>query len=75
MGCGEEGAEYKPGPRIYLPLLALMPGHPTGKMVLMSTTIVEVDFAKIEADLAVLKWMVGFNLALCAAIVAKLFVN
>ena len=28
---------------------------------------------KIEADLNLLKWMVGFNLALTVAIVVKLF--
>jgi hypothetical protein len=30
-------------------------------------------FNKIEADLNLLKWMVGFNLALSAGILLKLF--
>ena len=29
-------------------------------------------FAKLEADTALVKWMVGFNLALTAAVLAKL---
>jgi hypothetical protein len=29
--------------------------------------------ARIETDLRVLKWMVGFNLALTVAVVVKLF--
>ena len=31
-------------------------------------------FSKLEADVGLLKWMVGFNLALTIAIVGKLFV-
>ena len=34
----------------------------------------ESRFAKIETDLAVLKWMVGVNLAASLSIVIKLFV-
>jgi hypothetical protein len=30
-------------------------------------------FAKIEGDLSLLKWMVGFNLALTVAVLFKLF--
>jgi len=30
---------------------------------------------KVEADLTLLKWMVGFNLAMTVAIVAKLFLG
>jgi hypothetical protein len=30
-------------------------------------------FSRVEADLLVLKWMVGFNLALSASILLKLF--
>lgn len=33
----------------------------------------ENRFAKIEADVALLKWMVGFNIAMTIAIVGKLF--
>jgi len=29
-------------------------------------------FAKLEAEVAVVKWMVGFNVALTAAVLAKL---
>ncbi|WP_375427488.1 hypothetical protein [uncultured Sphingomonas sp.] len=32
----------------------------------------ENRFAKVEGELAVLKWMVGFDLALTAAVLAKL---
>ena len=32
----------------------------------------ENRFAKIEGELLVLKWMIGFNLALCAAILGKM---
>ncbi|MFN3076067.1 MAG: integrase [Alphaproteobacteria bacterium] len=35
----------------------------------------EGRFSKTEADLLVLKWMAGFNLALVVAIVAKLFMH
>jgi hypothetical protein len=34
----------------------------------------EVRFARIEADLGVLKWMVGFNLVFSVGILVKLFV-
>jgi hypothetical protein len=34
----------------------------------------ESRFVKIETDLAVLKWMVGVNLAVSLSIVIKLFV-
>jgi hypothetical protein len=34
----------------------------------------ENRFAKIEADLSLLKWMVGFNLAMTTAVLFKLFV-
>ena len=30
--------------------------------------------AKIDADLALLKWMIGFNLAMTAAVLAKMLV-
>lgn len=33
----------------------------------------ENRLAKVEADLLIIKWMVGFNLAMTAAIVFKLF--
>lgn len=33
----------------------------------------ESRLAKIESDLGLLKWMVGFNLALSTAVVFKLF--
>ena len=33
----------------------------------------ESRFSKIDTDLTLLKWMVGFNLALSAAILLKLF--
>lgn len=33
----------------------------------------EHRFSKIEADLLLLKWMVGFNLALSAGILLRLF--
>jgi hypothetical protein len=32
----------------------------------------EGRFSRIEADLAILKWMAGFNLALTAAVLGKL---
>ena len=32
----------------------------------------ENRFAKVEGELAVIKWMVGFNLALTAGVLAKL---
>lgn len=35
----------------------------------------ENRFGKIEADLNLIKWMVGFNIALSAAVVTKLLVN
>lgn len=35
----------------------------------------EHRFSKLEADVGLLKWMVGFNLAMTAAILAKLFVG
>jgi hypothetical protein len=35
----------------------------------------EPRFARIEADLLVLKWMVGTNVALTIAIVVKLYVS
>jgi len=38
-------------------------------------TVHENRFSKIEADLLVLKWMVGFVLALLAAIALKLFLH
>jgi hypothetical protein len=31
-------------------------------------------FAKLEGELGVVKWMIGFNLALTAAVLAKLLV-
>ena len=31
-------------------------------------------FAKLEADVAIVKWMAGFNLALTAAVLAKLLI-
>ncbi len=34
----------------------------------------ENRFSKLEADVGLLKWMVGFNLALTIAVVGKLFV-
>ncbi len=34
----------------------------------------ENRFAKIEADLSLRKWMVGFNLAMTTAVLFKLFV-
>jgi hypothetical protein len=33
----------------------------------------ENRFGKIETDLTLLKWMVGFNLAMTAGVIAKLF--
>jgi hypothetical protein len=38
-------------------------------------TVHENRFSKIEGELAVLKWMVGFALALLAAIALKLFLH
>jgi hypothetical protein len=35
----------------------------------------KADLAAIKTDVAVLKWMVGFNLAMTVAIVAKLFLG
>lgn len=35
----------------------------------------ENRFAKIEADLSLLKWMTGFNLAMSVAIIGKLFLT
>lgn len=35
----------------------------------------ESSFAKIEADLLLLKWMVGFGLVLDVAILARLFLS
>ena len=32
-------------------------------------------FARIEADLTLLKWMVGFNIALTVTIVARIFLS
>ena len=34
----------------------------------------EGRFARIEADLSILKWMMGFNLALTAAVLGKLLI-
>lgn len=33
----------------------------------------ENRFGKIETDLTLLKWMMGFNLAMTAGVIAKLF--
>lgn len=38
-------------------------------------TVHESRFSKIEADLLILKWMVGFVLALLVAIAMKLFLH
>jgi len=38
-------------------------------------TVHENRFAKIESELAVLKWMVGFAIALQSAIAPKLFLH
>ncbi len=38
-------------------------------------TVHENRFAQIEADLLVLRWMVGFVLALLAAVALKLFLH
>ena len=35
----------------------------------------ENRFARIEPDLTLLKWMVGFNIALTVTIVARIFVS
>ena len=45
---------------------------PTGRSC---SPIHENRFSKIEADLLVLKWMVGFVLALLAGIALKLFLH
>jgi hypothetical protein len=37
------------------------------------STMAENRFAKIDPDLAVLKWMAGFNLALTTAVLWKVF--
>ncbi|OYV41975.1 MAG: hypothetical protein B7Z81_00160 [Acidocella sp. 20-61-6] len=33
------------------------------------------DVARVKADLSVMKWMVGLNIAMTAAILVKLFVH
>jgi hypothetical protein len=33
------------------------------------------DVASVKADISVMKWMVGFNIAMTAAILVKLFVH
>ncbi len=38
-------------------------------------TVHENRFAKIESELAVLKWMMGFSLALLMAVALKLFLH
>lgn len=38
-------------------------------------TVHEGRFSKIEADLLVIKWMIGFVLAFLAAIASKLFLH
>lgn len=32
----------------------------------------EIGFAQVESELPVIKWMIGFNLAITAAVLAKL---
>lgn len=38
-------------------------------------TIYESRFSKLENELAVLKWMVGFSIALLSAVALKLFLH
>jgi len=38
-------------------------------------TVHENRFAKIESELAVLKWMVGFTIALLSAVAIKIFMH
>jgi hypothetical protein len=38
-------------------------------------TLAENRFARIEADLSVLKWMVGFNVVASGALLAMIFIG
>jgi hypothetical protein len=51
-------------------------GAPESKARAAAVSMADYDtrFAKIDGDLLLLKWMVGFNLAFSAAIVTKIFI-
>lgn len=53
----------------------LAAGTPEDKARAAAAAVAAYDqrFAKIEGDLSLLKWMVGFNLAVTAAVLLKLF--
>jgi hypothetical protein len=55
----------------------LAAGTPEDKARAAASAIAAYDqrFARIEGDLSLLKWMVGFNLAVTVAVLFKLFVR
>jgi hypothetical protein len=52
-------------------------GAPEDKARAAATAVASQDtrIARVDSDLSTLKWMVGFNLGMTAAILARLFLN
>lgn len=58
---------------VYDALLAAGAGEEKAKAAAEAVAAYEHRFAKIEADLLLLKWMIGFNLAMTGSIMFKIF--
>ena len=60
--------------KLYLALRHAGVGEDEASQAAEEVASYENRFAKMEGELLLLKWMVGFNLALTAAVLAKLLV-
>lgn len=61
--------------KLYSALIAANVPEPKAREAAEELAAYENRFAKLETDMMLLKWMVGFNLALTLAIVGKLFLH
>lgn len=59
--------------QIYDAFIAAGAPQEKARKVAEAMTVQEHRFSKIESELAVLKWMVGFVMALLSAVALKLF--